>query len=180
MVAVCLGAVLIAFGSTTAWLQHRGKRRLSARQHVPSDELRYFTARHRRRFMTGCLIAVIGAMIAGAYLTGLEPSIDALTPPKDVAAAEQADGPPSEPKQLTPEQKQLVRMWAFYWGGIFVLAFAVLGCAFADALATRRYWLGQFRVLRDDHEQKLLRDLAVYRAQREQNRMKGLAEADGE
>jgi MFS family permease len=166
--AYTLAIGLILFGCIAAWFQRRAGKAFAARTLVPSDEQAYFRGRYRRRFITSILIAILGAMIGGAYLTGLEPSIDKL-------AAKSPDDPPADPnavKEMTPEQKQLVRTWGAYWIVVSLMVFVVLGFAFTDAMATRRYWLTQLDVLRDDHETKLRRDLAVYMAQRDQNRMK--------
>jgi hypothetical protein len=173
--AFTFAAVLVLFGCAAAWFQIRGRRKFVARTHVPSDEQAYFRGRYRRRLISAILIAVIGALIGGAYLSGLEPSIDKLT--------DKSADPPPEPgsvKELNPEQKQLVRTWGAYWIVVSVLVFVVLGFGFADAMATRKFWLSQLAVLKDDHETKLRRDLAVYIAQRDQNRMKNSSSNDSE
>ena len=157
-VAFTLAAGLMAFGLLTGWFQLRGMAALRARTHVPSDELAYLRGRHRRRLITGALIAVIGGLIGGAYLFGLEGGIDAL-----LTTPEGAD--PDEKRELTPEQKVQVRVWVGYWTGVIVLVFAVLGFAFADAMATRKYAVQQYKLIREDHEAKLRRDLAVHKAQ---------------
>lgn len=167
VVAFTLAAGLMAFGLFTAWFQIRGIAALRARSHVPSDELAYLRGRHRRRLVTGGLIALIGGLIGGAYLFGLEPGIDAL-----IAQPEHAD-PPADPEQkreLTPDQKRLVKVWSGYWTGVILLVFVVLGFAFADAMATRRYAVQQYRLIREDHENRLRRDLAVHKAQRDARR----------
>ena len=86
---------------------------------------------------------------------------------------------------MTDDQKMFVRLWAFYWVVVMVLVFAVLLLAFRDAWATRRYALGQFAHIREEHEQKLRRDLAVYRQHRLNasdggNRLSGHLPEDGE
>lgn len=165
--AYTLAAGLMAFGLLTGWFQLRGMAALKARTHVPSDELAYLRGRYRRRLITGGLIAVIGGLIAGAYLSGLEPGIDALL------ATPEATDPPADPEQkreLTPEQKGLVKVWGGYWTGVVVLVLVVLGFAFADAMATRRYAVQQYRLIREDHEAKLRRDLAVHKAQHDARR----------
>ena len=171
--AFTLSGGLMLFGCIAAWFQIQARKKFSTRVHVPSDEQAYFRGRYRRRLITSILIAVIGALIGGAYLSGLEPNIDKLT--------NQTDDPPAEPgvvKELSPEQKQLVRTWGAYWIVVSLLVFVVLGFGFADAMATRKYWLSQLEVLKDDHETKLRRDLAVYMAQRDQNRMKNIKTDD--
>lgn len=155
-----LAAVLVLLGGVTGWFQVRGLRRLSARTHVPSDEFAYLRARHRRRLLTGVLLVVAGGMLAGAYLAGLEEKVNALGEKK-------ANADPDAPKpQLTDEQKALLRFWGGYWIVVVILMFAILGLALTDALATRRYAMSQYHIIREDHEAKLRRDLAVYKQQK--------------
>ena len=162
--AFVISVGLILFGGVTGWLQYRGLKRLAARAHVPSDEFAYLRGRHRRRMATGILLAVIGSLIGGAYISGMEPRVDALT--------KKADGgeEPQPKREMTPEEKQLVRVWIGFWISVLVLVFVVIGFAFADTFATRRYALQQYQLIREDHQAKLRRDLAVYRAQKEANR----------
>ena len=167
--ALALAVGLIALGLTSGVLQVRGLRRLAARKHVPSDELTYFRSRYRRRLLTGTILVVIGGLIAGSYLSGMERQADELKPepqPADVADA----GPAAEKPEMTPEQKRFVRFWGAYWIIVVVLVFALLVLAVTDAWATRRYWLARLRQLREDHQTKLRRDLAVHRQQQEQTR----------
>jgi hypothetical protein len=51
-----------------------------------------------------------------------------------------------------------------------VLLVALIGLACLDAVATRRFWYGQLKQLREEHQAKLRRDLAVHRAQKEKTR----------
>lgn len=162
-VAYTLAAGLVAFGLLSGWYQFRGRAALHDRTHVPSDELAYLRGRYRRRLVTGVLLAVIGGLIAGAFLSGLEPQVDA-----PIASAEANDADP--PPELTPEQKSLVKVWGGYWSVVVVLVLVVFGFAFADAMSTRRYALQQYRIIREDHEAKLRRDLAVYKAQQDSRR----------
>ena len=158
--ALLLAGGLILFGLTTSWFQIRGRRRLKARLLVPSDEAAYFGKRYRRRLINGVLIST-GVMIGGAWLTGLEKRADDLGEPKAGAAEN-----PGEKPEMTDDQKMFVRLWAFYWVIVMVLVFVVLLLAFRDAWATCRYAMGQFAHIRAEHEEKLRRDLAVYRQHR--------------
>ncbi len=162
-VAYTLAAGLVVFGLLTGWFQLRGRAALNARTHVPSDELAYLRGRYRRRLVTGILLAVIGGLIAAAFLSGLEQQIDAL-----IATGEAAD--PANKPDLTPEQKSLLKVWGGYWTVVVVLVLVVFGFALADAMATRRYALQQYRIIREDHQAKLRRDLAVHKAQRGERR----------
>ena len=158
--ALLLSAGLLLFGLTTSWFQIRGRRRLKERSVVPSDEAAYYGQRYRRRLINGVLITTIGLMIGGAYLTGLERQADNLGEHNP-----DADTPLEKPK-MTDDQKMFVRLWAVYWAVVMVLVFVILTLAFRDAWATRRYALGQFAHIKEEHEQKLRRDLAVYRQHR--------------
>ena len=165
-VAFTLAAGLVAFGLLTSWLQLRGRAALRTRTHVPSDELAYLSGRYRRRLLTGVLLSVIGVLIATAFLSGLEPQIDELI---DVAQKSKVENN-GEGREMTPDQKQLVKVWGGYWTVVVVLVLVVFGLAFADALATRRYAVSQYRIIREDHEAKLRRDLAVHKAQHDARR----------
>lgn len=153
--ALLLSAGLILFGLATSWFQIRGRRRFHARPLVPSDEAAYFGRRYRRRLINGVLISTIGTMIGGAWLTGFEKRADDLGEHKPGAAVEKPE--------MTDDQKMFVKYWVFYWAVVMALVFVVLLLAFRDAWATRRYAMGQFAHIREEHEQKLRRDLAVYR-----------------
>ena len=164
-VALALGLGIAALGIATGAAQVRGLRRLAARTHVPSDERRYLRGKHARRLVTAAVLLVIGGMVAGAYVSGLEEAAEALSPPRPAPG----DDPPAPPP-MTDAQKHLVRLWAAYWAVVVVLVFALVGLALADAAATRLYWLGIYRELREEHKAKLRRDLAVHRQHKEQNR----------
>lgn len=160
--ALVLAAGLLLLGGFTGAAQIRGLRRLRELRHLPSDERTYLTGRYRRRLLTAILLGSVGVLIAGAYLSGLEARTDALT---DQPLPEGQSRPP-----LTDAQKDQVRTWGLYWGGVIVLLITLIGLAIQDAVATRRYWYGQLRRLREEHQTQLRRDLAVHRAQKEKHR----------
>lgn len=163
--ALGLAAGLAAFGAAAVVVQVREWRRLAARPHVPSDEFAYLRGRHRRRLLTGVLLIVIGGHIAGAYLSGLEGFVDGLAAPRPAAG-------PKPP--LGEAEKQVVRVWGVFWIWVVLQAFALIGLAVVDALATRRFWLTQYRQIREEHDAKLRRDLAVH-----QHAKKGKTRLDG-
>jgi hypothetical protein len=164
-VALALAAGLILLGTATAYVQVRGLRVLAARKHVPSDEHAYFRNRYRRRLLTGAVLVALGGLIGGAYLSGMERRADQLGEPR-----RQADADPAEKPQMTDAEKRFVRVWGIYWILVLVLVFVLVGLAVIDALATRRYWLTLYRQIKEDHQAKLRRDLAVYRQHKEQTR----------
>ena len=161
--AVLLAAGLLLLGGLTAGLQVRGLRRLTARKLVPSDERAYLRGRYRRRLVNGLLLAALGALLGGAYLSGMEARVDALAAPRP--AGEDGEKPP-----MTDDQKALFRVWSLYWAGTVTVLACVVGLAGMDVVANRRYLHGQLKQLRDEHQTKLRRDLAVHRAQKEKHR----------
>jgi hypothetical protein len=159
VVALCLAVPLVGLGLASAVWQVRGLRRLAARAHVPSDERTYLRRRHRLRLANGIILTVIGGMIAGAYLSGMEARAD-----KGRAAfAQPPDAPDGAVPPPTPEERQFFRFWSAYWIVVLVLAFVLILCAVADAIETRRYGLTVYRELRDEHRARLARDLAVFK-----------------
>ena len=155
-------AGLVLLGSATGYVQVRGLRALAARKHVPSDEQAYFRSRYRRRLLTGAVLVALGGLIGGTYLSGMERRADQLGKPRQQTDAD-------KPK-MTDAEKQFLRFWTGYWAVVLVLVFVLVGLALVDALATRRYWLTLYRQIKDDHQAKLRRDLAVYRQHKEQTR----------
>ena len=175
VIALALALVLMGLGLVTGAAQVLGLRRLAARKLVPSDEATYLRSRHRRRLLTASILFLVGAIIGAAYLSGMETNVDNL---KSNAEQAEAAVEPMIP-EMTEEQKGLVRLWSVTWAIVISLVFVLVGLAFADAVATRRYWLGIYRELRDEHQAKLRRDLAVYRTQKEQNRPGALGRSEG-
>jgi hypothetical protein len=118
-------------------------------------------------------------MIAGYYLSGMDAEMDRIgEKTKRVAGGE---GPPAADAkpEPTPEERQFARRVGWYWIGVLGLVF-VVGClAILDFWATRIYWMARYREMKADHEAKLQRDLAVYRQQKLNDRMKGKRNDDG-
>jgi uncharacterized membrane protein YgcG len=165
-VALVLAAGLVLLGAATAYYQVRGLRALSARKHVPSDEHAYLRNRYRRRLLTAAILAALGGLIGGAYLSGMERRADKL----GEARPAPADADPADKPKMTDAEKQFVRFWTVYWTLVLVLVFLLVGLAMLDALSTRRYWLTLYRQIREEHQTKLRRDLAVYKRHKEQTR----------
>lgn len=163
VVALCIAAPLVLLGLVSCWQQLRGLRDLRARKIVPSDEAAYLRGRYRRRFLVGVLLALIGGLIAGAFLSGMEARADEM-------GAKKADDAEGEKKAITPEEKQFLKWYGGYWIAVMALTVGLIGLAMADGLASRRYWLKIYREMRDEHNSQLRRDLAVYKQQMDQGR----------
>ena len=163
VIALLIAGPLVLLGLLSGWQQVRGMKELYSRKLVPSDERAYLRGRYRRRLVVGLFLVVIGGMIAGAFLSGMEARADEMGEKKPT----DADG---EKKVLTPEDKQFLWWYWGYWFGVMFLTFIVIGLAMADAIASRRYWLKIYREMREEHNSQLRRDLAVYKQQKEQHR----------
>jgi hypothetical protein len=157
-VALTLGVALILLGAVSAYFQLRGRRQLLERHHVPSDEFTYLRGRYRRRLVAAGIMCVAGVMIPGAYLSGMVETADTITPEKD------ANG---DKKPIADQDKQFLRLWTVYWIAVVLLAGAIVCIGIVDAVASRRYWLGVYREMKEEHQVKLRRDLAVYRQQKD-------------
>ena len=170
--ALMLAGGLILMGMVTATWQLRGMKRLAVRKHVPSDEWGYLRRRYRRRLWTAGVLLLLGGLIGGAYLSGMEERAANLG--KERANAE------GEPPEMTAEQKQFVRFWTSFWIVVIILVFVLLALALADSWATRRFWYGQLRQMREEHQAKLRRDLAVHKQAHENARNERLGRFDSE
>ncbi len=162
-VGLLLSAALVVFGLGTSLRQRRTVARLRAERYLPSDDRAYLRGQVRRRVATGAVLVMIGALIAGYYLSGMDGQVD------EIAAKERKGA--AIPEDEDRADKDFTRLVAAYWVGILGLVF-VAGClAVFDFWATRRYWMAQYRLLKADHEAKLQRDLAVHRQAKENDRM---------
>ena len=179
-VGLLLASMLLALGIGSGLRQRRTLRRLRAEKYMPSDERAYLRRQAWRRLLTSCVLVVIGGMLAGAYVSGMEaraneiagrqkqadarpdPSADPGRPADDAAKP-----PPSE------EDKQFVKFYGTYWIVILLLLFGAVCLAVFDFFATRWYFMAQYRRIKADHESKLQRDLAVHRHTKDNDRMGG-------
>lgn len=165
-VGLVLAAALVLLGAGTALRQRRTAARLRDERFLPSDERGYLRGQVRRRTATGVVLVLIGGMIGGYYLSGMDARMDAIGEKKRL----QVPIPDDEDRA----DKDFAKVVAGYVAGILGLLF-VAGCfAVFDFWETRKYWMIQYRLLKADHEAKLQRDLAVHRQAKENDRMNRL------
>ena len=167
--ALTLAGTLTLLGAGTAVVQVRGLRRLAARARVPSDERAFYRGRYRRRLVVAAVLLAAGGMIGGAYLSGMEARAAAIGEGRRRAEAD-PDALPNVSRPVPDQDRQFVRLWGLYWIAVVGLVFALVGLALNDAWASRRYWYAQYRRLREEHQTKLRRDLAVYKSQKSDRR----------
>jgi hypothetical protein len=167
LVGWMLAAVLIALGVGTVHRQRRTARRLREDRFLPSDDRAYLRGQVRRRVLISAMLIVVGGMIMGYYASGMDARLDAIG---DRKRAADPDRSPEEDEADKADAKQV----GYYWIGILGLLFGAVLVAVVDFWATRRYWMAQYRRIKTDHDTKLQRDLAVYRRQKENDRMNRL------
>lgn len=154
LVGLLLAAVLLFLGVGTALRQRANLQRLHARSHVPSDEHAYLRGQARRRLVISAILILLGLLIGGSFLSGIEEHATAL------GDRNKAGEPPSD------DEKRFLQFYGALWILIIVLVFGLVCFSILDAWAARRYWQGVFRRLRNDHNTLMQRDLALYRQQR--------------
>ena len=159
-----LAAFLVALGAGTAARQWRTVGRLRGERFLPDGDRTYLRGQVRRRLSLAAVLVVIAGLITFYYLSGMDARMDQLGEKKPDAA--EAKPEPTE------EERAFAKRVGWYWIGVLGLVF-VVGClAVLDFWATRVYWMARYREMRSDHEAKLQRDLAVYRQQKLNDRMK--------
>lgn len=157
-----IAGLLVVLGTGAGSRQLRTMRRVQAEPFMPDVDRRYFRGQGRRRLVASGLLVTIGVLIAFYYLSGMDARMDELGQKRD------------EGRPLSDTDREFMRLVLVYWIGVILLLGAVLSVAVFDVWATRVYWLARYREIKADHNTKLQRDLAVYRQQKLNDRVKGL------
>jgi uncharacterized protein YneF (UPF0154 family) len=168
-VGLILAAGLVLVGVFTAVRQRRALEALKDEPFLPDEDRAYRRGQAKRRLATSGLLVVIGGMIGGYYLSGMDARMDAIPERNRVGAP-----PEGEPDPQAEADKQFTKFVGFYWIGVMLLVFAAVCLAVVDFWATRKYWMARYKELKADHEAKLQRDLAVFRQQKLNQRVPGL------
>jgi prepilin signal peptidase PulO-like enzyme (type II secretory pathway) len=161
-IAILLSVLLVGIAVVSLRYQLRTWRRLRSGEAIPSDDRRYLRGLLQRRTLNALLMLILAGMLAGAYLSGGQGELERIGELRQ-------QNPPVEP---TAEDKEIVKSWAIYWIGVLGLLFFVLMIAMADYLATAIYGRQQLRRIRAEQSTLLERDLAVYRQQKLNDRMR--------
>jgi hypothetical protein len=168
-----LAVALMVLGLGTGHRQYRTARRLREERFLPSDDRAYLRGQVVRRSLVAVVLVLIGGMIAGYYLSGMDARADRIADRKKNVIPADDPGRPADPNPADDADREFAKFLGAYWIGILALVFVVACLAVLDFWATRRYWMAQYRQIREDHETKLRRDLAVYRQQKDNARLGG-------
>ncbi len=172
-VGLLLAVALVLVGAATAARQRRALRELAAEPFLADEDRRYRRRQGVRRAATSGLLVVIGGLIGGYFVSGMDARMDAI-PDRPKAA-------PQPGAELDPQAEADLRFTvdvAYYWTAVMGLVFVAVCLAVTDFWATRKYWMARYKELKADHEVKLQRDLAVYRQQKLNARVPGLKPPD--
>jgi hypothetical protein len=161
--AFTLAALLLVIAGVSFRYQLRNWRRLRT-ESLASDDRRYLRGIAQRRTLNAVLLAILAAMLAGAYASGGQQELNRI-------AGLRFQDPPAD---RTPEDDEFVKSWAIYWIVFLFLLFVVVAVAMADYTATSLYARQQLRRIRKEQATLLERDLAVYRQQKLNDRARRL------
>ncbi len=158
--------LLIALGG--GYRQLVARRRIREQPYMPEEDRRYLRRQTSRRLLMSGLLLVESMLIYTYYLSGMDARMDAI--PERAKGADQPA--PDDPRGQSDRQFALLA--ASFWIGVILLLGLWVLMAIFDVLASRTYWMARYKELKADHETKLQRDLAVYRQQKLNQRVKGL------
>jgi hypothetical protein len=162
----------LLLGLGAGYRQVSALKRERAEPFMASADRRYVRQQASRRLVISGLLLIIGGMILLYYISGMDARMDAI-PERN---REGGLPPPDDPQ--AQDDKHFTRLVAYYWIAIILILGVVVGLAVFDVWATRKYWMVRYREIKSEHEAKLQRDLAVYRQQKLNERVKGLKKAD--
>ena len=99
--------------------------------HIPSDDRRYRRNQAVFRLANGVLLLCLSAMIAGAFLSGMEQRATEL--------GERHEGlqQGQERPEVTDADRDFLRIYSWYWISFLIGLFAVVSIAIVDLWATR-------------------------------------------
>ncbi|MCE9531111.1 MAG: hypothetical protein K8T89_08305 [Planctomycetes bacterium] len=163
--ALFIAGVLLLLAIVSIRRQARNLRRLRNESHLPSDDRSYLRNQAYRRIATGILMLGLAGMLAGTFLSGMEKRIEQHRDFKNPAENE-------EQRKEQAEARELARFYLLYWATILILLFIVVSLAIIDLLSTRRYAWVQMRRIQSEHRVILERDLAMYRQQKDNDRIR--------
>jgi ABC-type Fe3+ transport system permease subunit len=158
--AYVLAALLLVVSIYISVQQFRSLRKLRGQTYL-SDEDRSYVRYQSWVRLTGCILMVIlGAMVAGGYVMGLNEQANEL----GKAAEEQKLH--GEQPQMTPEQRRVGQLFGAYWIAVLVLLMVIVLLAALDMWAIRRYGRRQLEQLEADYRAGVEKDVALLRSRR--------------
>jgi hypothetical protein len=155
IVTLVLIALLGGLGGYFAWKQLQTLRNQGGNENLPAEDRRYFRRQAWRR-LVGCgLMLLLLGLFGGTFF--FEGKVDQLQ------KAKQEQGVNSE---LKPDEKVLMKFYGGYYIAILLLVLGLVGTAFVDLVAIRRYGQRHFRKLQADRRAMIERQIVRLRQER--------------
>lgn len=139
-----LVVLLLALSGWLVWRQWLLAQWLRTQTQMRPEEHAHFRGRMMRRLMGVVLLLVLAVQLGGLFGRNILGDLDRLV---EKGPAAKAEG-----RKLTPEEDAFVRFAMSYVAGMALVLFALLGVAFWDVLAIRRWGTTQMRRLRADRQ----------------------------
>jgi len=167
-----LATFLLVLGIGAGYRQASALKRVRDERFMAEEDRKYIRRQAKRRLVISALLLVEGGMMSTYYLSGMDARMDAIPERNKAVGQAPADDPQDQ------DDKKFTRLAALYWIAIVLILAVFVGVALVDVWATRKYWMVRYREIKAEHEAKLQRDLAVYRQQKLNERVKGLKKPD--
>ena len=160
--AIVLAVVLVGIAVVSLRSQLRTWQRLRT-ESLASDDRRYLRGIAQRRTLNAVLLLSLAGMLGGAFVSGGQEELNRIIQLKQ-------DDPQAK---HTPEDEEFVRWWAIYWMTVLFLLFFIVTIAIVDYAAISRYGRRELRRIQREQRDLLERDLAVYKQQKLNDRLRG-------
>lgn len=155
-----LALLLLLLAVYFAWRQFKTWEWLRRESNLSEEDRRYHLRTVVRRGLGCVLLAALAMLLAGLFGMEIIDRLDEL-----LAQGEQAK---KEGRKLTAEESDFVYFSMRYVGTLALVLFGLLGVAFFDLLALRRFGSRHRKRIRDDRAAMLERQLPLlYREKRE-------------
>ena len=156
-----LVAALLLLSCYFGWRQWVVLRRLRA-ETLPREEARYEKLKAYRRLVS-CGLTLLLGLLLGGILSLYESAAQEIANQREGYDARTVPA-------LTPDQRQMLRVWGGSWVAILLLLLVVVGIAAVDLWSTRRHALQQFRKLQADRRAMIQRQSTRLREERDQQK----------
>jgi hypothetical protein len=167
VVALIFSSLFLLIAIVSIRRQIISLKRLRSDEVIPSDDRSYLRNQAYRRLLTSALIIGLSGMLSGWFLSGMDQRAVEIGEKK--AVNEKGEKPP-----VSQEDRDFARLSLSYWIGLLILLFIIVSLAVVDIVATRRYAWQQLRRIQTENRAILERDLAMYRQQKANDRMRHL------
>jgi hypothetical protein len=163
-----LATIPLLIGLVAGFRQFAALKRVRAQPYMAEEDRTYFRRQAKRRLLMSGFLLVMGTQIYVYYLSGMDARLD------DIPERNRTIGQPASDDPQARSDKEFTQLAVIYWIVIILILGFVVFMTVLDVWATRQYWMARYKELKADHEIKLQRDLAVYRQQKLNDRVKGL------